>query len=103
MQLSFKKFVKIIHINESKFSGETGLNRLNGIVHPKSTHPQAILGDMTFFFQVNPIRVIFKNVLALPSFIMAVNGCYFSIVQKKSNKAHQSIIMKKPHMDLGGE
>ena len=29
---------------------------------------------MTFFFQTNTIRVILKNVLALPSFIMAVNG-----------------------------
>jgi len=33
---------------------------------------------MTFFFQTNTIRVIFENVLALPSFIMAVNGCFCS-------------------------
>uniref|UniRef100_A0A673LUN2 Zmp:0000000521 n=1 Tax=Sinocyclocheilus rhinocerous TaxID=307959 RepID=A0A673LUN2_9TELE len=30
---------------------------------------------MTFFFQTNTIRVLLQNVLALPSFIMAVNGC----------------------------
>ncbi len=29
---------------------------------------------MNFFFQPNTIRVILKNVLAFPSFIMAVNG-----------------------------
>ncbi len=32
---------------------------------------------MTFIFQTNTIRVIFKNVLTLPNFIMAVDGCYF--------------------------
>ncbi len=30
---------------------------------------------MTFFFQMNTIGVILKNILALPSFVMAVNGC----------------------------
>jgi len=29
---------------------------------------------MTFFFKTNTIRVILKNVLALPSFKRAVNG-----------------------------
>jgi len=29
---------------------------------------------MTFFFQTKTIGVIFKNILALPSFIMGVNG-----------------------------
>ncbi len=70
---------------------------VKGIVHPKMritprfTHPRAILG-VTLFFQVNPIGVIFKSVWALPSCIMAVNGFYFSLVQKKSNKVHPSII-----------
>ncbi len=44
---------------------------------------------MTFFFQTNPIRVILKMVLALPSVIMAVNGCFFV---QQSNKPHPSII-----------
>uniref|UniRef100_A0A672R8M5 Pyrroline-5-carboxylate reductase dimerisation domain-containing protein n=1 Tax=Sinocyclocheilus grahami TaxID=75366 RepID=A0A672R8M5_SINGR len=30
---------------------------------------------MTFFFQTNPIGVILKIVLALPSSIIAVSGC----------------------------
>jgi len=30
---------------------------------------------VTIFFQTNTIRDIFKNILALPSFIMVVNGC----------------------------
>jgi len=52
---------------------------LKGIVHPKMkisprfTLPQVILEDMTFCFQSNKIRVILKNGLALPNFIMAVN------------------------------
>ncbi len=46
---------------------------------------------LTVFFQMI-IRVLTKkNVLVLPSFIMAVNRCYFSIVQIKSNKVHPSI------------
>ncbi len=60
---------------------------------------------MTFFFQTNPIGVIFKNVLALPSFIMAVNECYFSIVQNQSNKAHPAIIKSPSHgptLGVGG-
>jgi len=55
---------------------------VNGIVHPKMvislrfTHPQVILGVSAFFFQTDTIRVMLKNVLALPSFIMTVNGCF---------------------------
>ncbi len=54
--------------------------KLKGIVYPEMkitpwfTHPQAILGVYDFFFETNTIVVIYKNVLALPSFIMAVNG-----------------------------
>jgi len=41
---------------------------------------------MTFFFQTNAILHIkmFKNALALPSFKMAVNGCFCFDVHHKS-------------------
>jgi len=37
---------------------------------------------MTIFFQTNTIGDIFKNIQALPSFIMAVNGSFASIHHK---------------------
>ncbi|MGL5643718.1 MAG: hypothetical protein ACRCW3_03010, partial [Metamycoplasmataceae bacterium] len=53
-----------------------GLVRQKMQISPWFTHPQLILGVpyMTFFFQTNTIGVTLKNVLSLPSFIMAVNG-----------------------------
>ncbi len=56
---------------------------------------------MTFFFQTNPIGVILKIVLAIPSVIIAVGGCFCSTVQNSSNKAHASI--KCASHDLGVE
>ncbi len=52
---------------------------------------------MTFFFQMNPIRVILKIVLALLSSIIAVGGCFCSTVQNTSNKARASIIKHVSH------
>ncbi len=47
---------------------------------------------MTFFFQTNPIGVILKIVMALPSIIIAVGVFFFSTVHKTSNKTRASII-----------
>ncbi len=53
---------------------------IKGIVHPKIklppwfTHPQAILGVYDFLLSDEYSQSYIKNVLALPSFIMAVNG-----------------------------
>ncbi len=64
-----------------------------GTVHPKMkitswfTHPQAILG--VYGFLTNTIRVILRNVLALPSFIMAVNGCRGFEAQKSASIHHK--------------
>ncbi len=52
---------------------------------------------MIFFFQTNPIRVIFKFVLAIPSVIIAVGGCFCSTVHKMSNKVRTSIIKRASH------
>jgi len=53
---------------------------------------------MTIFFQTNTIGDVFKNILALPSFIMVVNGGRdFEAPQKM----HPSII-KIIHMAPGG-
>ncbi len=41
---------------------------------------------VTFFFQTNPIGVVFKIVLAPPSLIMGLNGCLLDPVRKMSNK-----------------
>jgi len=43
---------------------------------------------MTIFVQTNTIKVILKNILALPSFIMVVNGS----LDFEVKKAHPSII-----------
>ncbi len=45
---------------------------------------------MIFFFQVNPIGVILKIVLALPSIIIAVGGFFFSTIHETSNKTRAS-------------
>jgi len=58
---------------------------------------------MAFFFQMNTVRVILKNALALPSFIMALNGCFCFEVHKSASihhKVHLPII-KVLHMALG--
>ncbi len=53
---------------------------VKGIVHPKMkitssfTHPQAIVGVYNFLISDKYNQSYFKYVLALPSFIMAVNG-----------------------------
>jgi len=53
---------------------------LKGIVRPKMkitpcfTHPQPILGVYDFRFLDKQNQNYIKNILALPSFIMAVNG-----------------------------
>ncbi len=60
-----------------------------GLVHPKMkispcfTLKASYVYD--FFFQMNPIGVILKMILALPSFIMAVDGCVF-VQQPKSSQ-----------------
>ncbi len=41
---------------------------------PWFTHPQVILGVYDFLFSDEYNRSYIKNVLALPSFIMAMNG-----------------------------
>ncbi len=56
---------------------------------------------MTFFFQKNPIGVILKIVLAIPSIIIAVGGCFCWTVHKTSNKARTSIIKHASHV-FGG-
>ncbi len=67
-------------------------------ITPWFTHPQGILAYvyMTFLFQTNTIEVILKTVLALSSFIMAVNGG-----QDFKAKVHLSIIKSTPH-GVGG-
>ncbi len=52
---------------------------------------------MTFFFQTNPIGVILKIVLAIPSFIIAVGGCFSLTVQNTLNKVRASIIKCASH------
>ncbi len=52
---------------------------------------------MTFFFQMNPIGVILKMLLALLSFRMGVDGCFCSTVLKQSNKECASIIKRASH------
>ncbi len=48
---------------------------------------------MTFFFKTNINGVILKNILALPSFIEAVNG----VEILKHKKVHLSIIKSVPY------
>ncbi len=50
--------------------------------------------------QTNTIRVILKNVLALPSFIMAVIGGG-GVEILKQNKEHSSVIKSAPHSSGG--
>ncbi len=45
---------------------------------------------VTFFFQTNPIGVILKIVLAIPSVIVAVGGCFSLTVQNMLNKVRAS-------------
>jgi len=51
-----------------------------GIVHPQMKicpwfiHPEVIPGVYDILLSENTIRVILKNVLALPSLMMGVNG-----------------------------
>jgi len=45
---------------------------------------------MTFYSQPNTIRVILNNVLALPSFIMAVNSVGLSEAPKSASIHHKS-------------
>ncbi len=52
---------------------------------------------MTFFFQTNPIRVILKIILAIPSVIIAVGRCFCSTVQNTLNKARASIVKHASH------
>ncbi len=52
---------------------------------------------MTFFFQMNPIRVILKSVLALLSVTMRISRCFLSTVQKTWNKARASVIKHASH------
>ncbi len=52
---------------------------------------------MTFFFQTNPIWVIWKIPLSLPRVIIAVGGCFCSTAQKTSNKVCASIIKRASH------
>ncbi len=52
------------------------------------------------FYQI--VNVIFKIALVLLSIIIAVGGCFYSIVQNTSNKACTSIIIDASH-GSGGE
>ncbi len=76
---------------------------LKGMGHPKMkitprfTHAQAILGVLTLLFQTNTIGVILNNVLALPSFIMAVN----SSQDFEAKIKHKSIIKSFQHGSWG--
>jgi len=54
----------------------------------KITHPQAIPVYMTFFFQTNTIGVILTNILALSSFIIAVD-CNQQIEAQKRASIHR--------------
>jgi len=45
---------------------------------------------MTILFQTNTIRVILKNILALPSFIMGVNGAPDFEAQKSTSIHNKS-------------
>ncbi len=51
---------------------------------------------MTFFFQMNPIGVILKIVLAIPS-VIAVGRCFSLTVQNTLNKALASVIKRASH------
>ncbi len=72
-------------------------------ISPCFTHPQGIL-DVYDFLLSDEYKESFikKNVLALPSFIMAVGGRFCSAVQNKSNKVHPSVIKRASH-GSGGE
>ncbi len=71
--------------------------QFKGIVHPKMkinpwfTYLQASLSVYDFFFQRNTPELYKKNVLALPSFIMAV----MEVENLMQNKVHPSIHHKK--------
>ncbi len=71
-------------------------------ISPCFTHPQGILDVYDFLLSDEYKEFYKKIVLALPSFIMAVGGCFCSTVQKKSNKAHPSVIKRASH-GSGGE
>jgi len=43
-----------------------------------------------FFIQTNTIGVILKKIHGLPSFIMAVNGCFCLEVHKSASIHHKS-------------
>ncbi len=67
----------VSQIVESYYSSMNSF--FKGIVQPKmKITPWFTLKStkvyMNFFFQMKTIRVLLKNVLALPSFIMPVNG-----------------------------
>jgi len=53
---------------------------------------------MRFFFQMNTIGVILKNVLANPSFIMPVNGSPTFEAQKSASNHYKS----NPHSSSWG-
>ncbi len=67
------------------------LDCFKGLVHPKMkispwfTHPQGILGVYDFLLSDKSIRSYIKNVLVLPSFIMAV-GVFFFFQQSKRSQ-----------------
>ncbi len=59
---------------------------------------------MTFVFQTNPFGVILKIVLAIPSVIIAVGGCFCRTVQNTLNKVRglRASIIKRASHGSGG-
>ncbi len=65
------------------------ISRVKGLVHTKMkislcfTHPRGILGVYDFLLSdESNLGVLLKIVLAIPSVIIAVGGCFCSTVQK---------------------
>ncbi len=67
-------------------------------ITPWLTHPQAILDVYDFLLLDEYSQSFNKNVLALPSFIMAVNGGWDFEAQKSASIHHKkcSIRLHKP-------
>ncbi len=74
------------------------IKNVKGLVHPKMTQPQGILGVYDFLLSEESNQsYIKKNVLAIPSVIIAVGGCFCETVQNMSPKVHAPIIKGASH------
>jgi len=64
-------------------------------ISPLFTHAQAILGVYDILLSEEYNWSLLKNVLALPSFIMAVNDCIFLEVHQSASIHRKSAFKKK--------